>query len=147
LKVEIEAEGQNGGTNHIEYIIVRLINEDAGTSGETQVKVELQIEPEPATVQGGVSGIPSSRPSFATSPPRTSKLTAKSWGLALFLSISMGALGVDRFYLGDVVGGFLKIAVTIGSVTLANVTNLYLLCLPYFVWWIIDIILIATRRL
>jgi TM2 domain-containing membrane protein YozV len=47
---------------------------------------------------------------------------------ALLLSIFLGELGIDRFYLGKVGTGLLKL-VTVGGGG---------------IWWIIDIILIAT---
>ena len=53
----------------------------------------------------------------------------KSWTVALVLSILLGYLGVDRFYLGRGGLGFAKF-ITLGGGGL---------------WWIIDIILIATK--
>lgn len=50
---------------------------------------------------------------------------------ALLLSIFLGALGVDRFYLGYIGAGILKL-VTAGG---------------FGIWWVIDIILIATGKL
>jgi len=51
--------------------------------------------------------------------------------VALILSIFFGQIGVDRFYLGYVGLGLLKLF-TFGGCG---------------VWWLIDIILIATRKL
>ena len=51
--------------------------------------------------------------------------------VALILSIFFGNFGIDRFYLGYVGLGLLKVF-TFGGCG---------------VWWLIDIILIATRRL
>ena len=47
---------------------------------------------------------------------------------ALLLSIFLGELGIDRFYLGKIGTGLLKL-ITAGGAG---------------IWWIIDIILIAT---
>lgn len=55
----------------------------------------------------------------------------KSFLVALLLSILVGHFGVDRFYMGYIGLGILKL-VTFGGCG---------------IWWIIDIILIATKNL
>ena len=55
----------------------------------------------------------------------------KSKSTALILSIIFGALGVDRFYLGKIGTGLLKL-ITLGG---------------FAIWWIIDIIAIATGKM
>ena len=52
----------------------------------------------------------------------------KNWLVALLLSIFLGGLGVDRFYLGKIGTGILKL-ITFGG---------------FGIWWLIDVILIAT---
>ena len=58
----------------------------------------------------------------------------KRWVVALLLSIFLGGLGIDRFYMGYVGTGILKLLISV--VTLGMLS---------WVWWIIDIILIATK--
>jgi hypothetical protein len=53
----------------------------------------------------------------------------KKWLVALLLSILLGGLGVDRFYMGYIGTGILKL-LTFGG---------------FGIWWLIDLILIATK--
>ena len=55
----------------------------------------------------------------------------KSWLATLLLSIFLGELGIDRFYLGKVGTGILKL-ITLGG---------------FGIWWLIDLILIATNSM
>ena len=55
----------------------------------------------------------------------------KSNATALILSILLGELGVDRFYLGYVGLGILKL-ISAGG---------------FGIWWLIDLILIATGKM
>jgi len=54
----------------------------------------------------------------------------KNWVAALILSILVGSLGVDRFYMGYIGTGILKL-ITFGG---------------FGIWWLIDLILIATKH-
>ena len=74
-----------------------------------------------------MSNIPSAPvPPAGYGPPMT---PPKSWVAALLLSIFLGELGIDRFYLGKVGTGILKL-ITLGG---------------FGIWWLIDLILIATN--
>ena len=53
-----------------------------------------------------------------------------NWILALIMSIFFGSLGVDRFIMGHVGLGILKL-ITFGG---------------FGVWWLIDVILIAMKH-
>lgn len=55
----------------------------------------------------------------------------KDWLVALLLSIFLGTLGIDRFYLGYIGLGILKL-LTLGGCG---------------VWWLIDLILIVTNKM
>ena len=52
----------------------------------------------------------------------------KSKTTALILSIFLGSLGVDRFYIGKIGTGILKL-ITFGG---------------FGIWWLVDLIMIAT---
>lgn len=55
----------------------------------------------------------------------------RNYFIALILSIVVGEFGIDRFYMGKIGTGILKL-ITLGGVG---------------IWWIIDIILIATGEM
>jgi TM2 domain-containing membrane protein YozV len=57
--------------------------------------------------------------------------TGKPFTTTLILSIFLGGLGIDRFYLGYTLLGILKL-ITGGF---------------FGIWWIIDIVLILTRKM
>ena len=57
--------------------------------------------------------------------------TGKDWLVALLFSIFLGGIGIDRFYLGYVGLGVLKIITFSG----------------FGIWWLIDVILIACNKL
>ena len=54
-----------------------------------------------------------------------------NWTLTLVMSVLFGALGVDRFIMGHIGLGILKL-ITLGGCG---------------IWWLIDLILIATKNL
>ncbi len=55
----------------------------------------------------------------------------KDWTTALVLSILLGPLGIDRYYLGRTLGGILKGLLGVGVAA----------------WWLYDLIAIAQNRL
>lgn len=55
----------------------------------------------------------------------------KSKVVALILFIFLGELGIDRFYLGYIGTGILKL----------------ITCGGFGIWWLIDLIMIATGKL
>jgi TM2 domain-containing membrane protein YozV len=64
-------------------------------------------------------------------PQSTLPVGNRDWGTAMLLSFFLGFLGVDRFYLGQIGLGLLKL-VTLGGCG---------------IWKIVDIVLIALNRL
>ena len=60
----------------------------------------------------------------------------KSFTTTLLLSIFLGTFGVDRFYLGKVGTGILKLLITIFTFGLFA-----------WIWWLVDILLIASGNM
>lgn len=70
------------------------------------------------------------KPAAAPAAPAAGGTKKVGWVLTLVLSILVGQLGIDRFMMGQIGLGILKL-ITAGGCG---------------VWWIIDIILIATKH-
>ena len=65
-------------------------------------------------------------------PANTNQVQSqKSWTVAIILSLLIGVLGIDRFYLGYIGTGIVKL-VTLGG---------------FGIWYTIDLILIITKYL
>jgi TM2 domain-containing membrane protein YozV len=58
----------------------------------------------------------------------STRLSEKSWLATLLLSIFLGEFGIDRFYLGKIGTGILKL-ITVGG---------------FGLWWLIDLILVIA---
>jgi len=82
-------------------------------------------------VADGAQTCPNCGASLSTPAANPGQQEQKDWLVALLLSVFVGGFGVDRFYLGYVGLGVLKL-LTGG------------LC---GVWWLIDVILIAMDKL
>lgn len=55
----------------------------------------------------------------------------KSWIIAVLLSVFLGGLGIDRFYLGQYGLGIAKLLLSWATLG---------------IWWLVDLILILTRK-
>jgi TM2 domain-containing membrane protein YozV len=57
------------------------------------------------------------------------------WTLVLFMSIFFGWFGVDRFIMGKVGTGILKLLLSVLTLGLLG-----------WIWWLVDLILIASKH-
>jgi|AACY02.11.fsa_nt_gi hypothetical protein len=96
---------------------------------------ELKIWADAGKIKGDAIVVDSNGVSW-TAKQIPGVFSSRDWLVALLLSIFTGVLGVDRFYLGKVGTGITKL--------LVNIFTLFTLGL---IWALIDIILIATRKM
>lgn len=110
------------------------------TESATQPVVPETPQPvETAAPQPEVAGAPTpvapqvvaTPPTLPEAQPQLSAGNPKNHVVALLLSIFLGGLGVDRFYLGQVGLG---------------VAKLLLSWLTFGIWWLVDVILIASKK-
>lgn len=119
------AEGRLGGVS------LSFKSGDAGwVPLNTRDEFRELLAATPSASAGAATAAPIA-PAGAAVPVPFDPNPPKDWLVALLLSIFLGYLGVDRFYLGHVGLGLLKLF-TFGGCC---------------IWWLIDIILIATGSL
>ena len=88
----------------------------------------------PVTPETPVAAPQIATPVTSAAPTASTTLqdpNAKNFLVALLLSIFLGNLGIDRFYLGHIGLGIAK---------------LLLNWLTFGIWWLVDVILIATKK-
>ena len=96
---------------------------------------EMKIWADAGRINGGAIVVDSNGVSW-TAKQIPGVFSTRDWLVALLLSIFTGVLGVDRFYLGKVGTGITKL--------LLNIFTLFTLGL---IWALIDVILIATKKM
>ena len=105
---------------------VLVMGNESGPVSPTDLRVMAsagQVKPDTPLRADGGTWFPAGQLPGLFSP--------KGWTAALLLSVLLGQLGVDRFYLGHIGLGVLKL-ITFGGCG---------------IWWIVDVILIATRKM
>ena len=96
---------------------------------------EMKIWADAGRINGGAIVVDSNGVSW-TAKQIPGVFSTRDWLVALLLSIFTGVLGVDRFYLGKVGTGITKL--------LLNIFTLFTVGL---IWALIDVILIATKKM
>lgn len=97
--------------------------------GKRMVPDEQAAEPAEAPAEPAAE--PVAEPTAAPAAAPEGGSGKKNFLVALLLSIFLGSLGIDRFYLGKIGTGILKLILLGG----------------FGIWWLIDLILIATKKM
>ena len=91
----------------------------------------------PLSTRSELAGLFPAAAPVAPAPPAppmaVDSSSPREWLAALLLSIFLGYLGIDRFYLGHTGLGILKLLTTVLTCGILG-----------WIWWLVDVILIAT---
>lgn len=102
----------------------------------TKKKVKKKTSKKKITKKSNLSNKKTSKKIKAKPLPVTSSNDYRevNWTLTLVLSIFLGWLGIDRFVMGKIGTGILKLLITIITFGFLG-----------WIWWIVDIVLIAMK--
>ncbi len=96
----------------------------------------MQPDTEPTTTEQPATEQPTqAAPAVASASPAAAPAVSpnkKNHTTAILLSVFLGHLGIDRFYLGH---------------TGLGVAKLLLSWLTFGIWWLVDLILVCTKRI
>ncbi len=96
---------------------------------------EPKAEAPKAPVAAPAAETPHTTINVNTASPVAGSVKEVNWILTLIMSILFGTLGVDRFIMGQIGMGILKIVVGVLTLGIGGA-----------IWWVIDVILIATKH-
>ena len=98
-----------------------------------QPDIEPTTTEQPATVEQPVQAAQPApaAPAAPTAQVQATQPTRKNHTTAILLSVFLGHLGIDRFYLGH---------------TGLGIAKLFLSWLTFGIWWLVDLILVCTKR-
>jgi eukaryotic-like serine/threonine-protein kinase len=107
----------------LEEVIHKALEKDKKLRYQSAVEIRTDLQ---RLKRDSVSG-----PAAAATAQVESTASDKSWNTAFVLSVFLGVFGADRFYVGDIGLGVLKLLSGGGS----------------FVWWIVDVVLLLQGRM